>query len=980
MRYKGKGGIQYDLEAKPFAQGGEGQVFNIVGKPNLVAKLYKDTISIGDRERKLNVMVTYPPDKSVLNQIAWPVDVLYNGNTFIGFVMPKLKINEDLNVIYEYGSSAKYPNIPWSNKIIIAKNLCAVLNAVHEAGHACGDLNPKNISVDPNTGHIVFVDTDSYHIQDGGNTYRCCVGIPEYLPVEIQRKMKGGLSTAALPTFSKNTDNFALAVHIFQLLMNGVHPFSCAVLPSQVSVAFPQPSDNIIKGQFPFMQKVQGITIPKFAPPINILPVEIQNLFKRAFIDGHTNPNKRPSPVEWFTALSKLEKTLKTCSKVSHHEYYNNLSSCPWCDANNKFNQGIQVATIPSLTQSTIKQSMKPAYVPAPSYNSSSRSTYSNTPSTQASGSYAGTYQGSYNLSRRSSVGNKKKIIISIVIVLLIIIGIVVGVTVGTNSNNSNQKVYLSTPSSISVSNGVLTWGSVDSASSYTVKVNGVEQQVSSNSYILDSSFEAGTYTISVKAKGATDNIIASDYSTEITVVKPSVSTNVAIHNGEVSWSPVSGYTKYKVYSNNTVIATVNTTSYSLTDNADKLSSGDNVIGIVVSGDNVNTIDSNLSSTVLISKLKAPLNVSINDDTVSWQSVSNSTGYVLSITGDITKDISIDAGTTSYYLLGQLSKGNYSINVKAIGNGNTTLTSSASNACTYNLLETIIKVSTAQDLINIGNDLTAKYLMQNDIDISGSAWTPIGSIANRFTGALIGNGYSISGLTLTSRDTKGAGFFGVIGESGKVSNVTFTNVNISGGSTGYIGAVAGINYGTIFDVTVEGTVGVSNVGDNIGGLVARSFGSMYNCTNKATVKGGTNVGGIAGNFEFASANMSFNNCFNLGNVTGQTKVGGVVGYLRVSRLVYISKLSNTASVSSSGKYSGGIIGYTEGISGQTGNYESCVNSGNVTALDYAAGCFGYVGSYINITISNPADPTKECSNTGVITTKNGSNKGNIKSN
>lgn len=370
MRYKGKGGIQYDLEAKPFAQGGEGQVFNIVGKPNLVAKLYKDTISIGDRERKLNVMVTYPPDKSVLNQIAWPVDVLYNGNTFIGFVMPKLKINEDLNVIYEYGSSAKYPNIPWSNKIIIAKNLCAVLNAVHEAGHACGDLNPKNISVDPNTGHIVFVDTDSYHIQDGGNTYRCCVGIPEYLPVEIQRKMKGGLSTTALPTFSKNTDNFALAVHIFQLLMNGVHPFSCAVLPSQVSVAFPQPSDNIIKGQFPFMQKVQGITIPKFAPPINILPVEIQDLFKRAFIDGHTNPDKRPSPVEWFTALSKLEKTLKTCSKVSHHEYYNSLSSCPWCDANNKFNQGIQVAATTPLAQSTIKQSMKLAYVPAPNYKS----------------------------------------------------------------------------------------------------------------------------------------------------------------------------------------------------------------------------------------------------------------------------------------------------------------------------------------------------------------------------------------------------------------------------------------------------------------------------------------------------------------------------------------------------------------------------------------------------------------------------------
>ena len=363
MIYKGKGGIEYNLNSSPFAQGGEGMIFDILGKPNLVAKLYKNGLNNIEKEKKLIAMVDNPPDKNVMDQISWPVDVLYDYNkTFVGFIMHKLKINEELNVIYEYGDSAKYPDTPWSSKIVIAKNLCVVLNAVHEAGHVVGDLNPKNISVDPSTGHVIFVDTDSYHIEDSGVVYRCNVGMPEYLPVEIQNKMKGGLSSCPLPTFSEHTDNFALAVHIFQLLMNSCHPFSCRVLPSQASVAFPQPTDNILNGVFPFMQPKAGTAIPIFAPGIDVLPKEIQEMFKRAFIEGHTNPSRRPNPVEWHTALTKLEKELVKCKKIGHHVYYKKLNNCPWCEVDAKFGKGVSTSSSMPIVQSTIKQGMKPAY------------------------------------------------------------------------------------------------------------------------------------------------------------------------------------------------------------------------------------------------------------------------------------------------------------------------------------------------------------------------------------------------------------------------------------------------------------------------------------------------------------------------------------------------------------------------------------------------------------------------------------------
>ena len=427
MIYKGKGGKHYNLENTPFAQGGEGRVFNIIGEPQKVAKLYKHGLNDTIKERKLLVMVSNPPAQSVMSQIAWPLDVLYdNNNLFVGFVMPKLPINEDLNVIYEYGLSAKYQNVPWGNKIIIAKNLCAVLDAVHEAGHVVGDLNPKNISVDPQTGHIVFVDTDSYHIEDNGSVYRCNVGMPEYLPVEIQRKMKGGLSTAALPTFTKDTDNFALAIHIFQLLMNGTHPFSCRVLPSQSSVVFPQPSDNILNGDCPFINPKSGTAIPVFAPPLSILPKEMQDLFKRAFVAGHTNPSKRPSPEEWYVSLTNLEKHLKKCPKIAYHEFYSGLTQCPWCKADQDFTKSINSANKIPMKQSTISKGMTPVTAPTPT-KSVPRAVIQTSPSYTYGGAYAGTYSGGYargygGASKRRY--GKKKILIIILVVIFAIIAI----------------------------------------------------------------------------------------------------------------------------------------------------------------------------------------------------------------------------------------------------------------------------------------------------------------------------------------------------------------------------------------------------------------------------------------------------------------------------------------------------------------------------------------------------------------------------
>ena len=337
MKLRGIRG-EYSLMFPAIKAGGEGEIFDLIGNPKLVAKKFKPDKVSTDKENKLMTMINNPPDTSVQDQIAWPQDVLYDGWQFVGFTMRKLAFEVDLNVVYEYGSTSKYPNMSWENRIIIAGNLCAVLYSVHLAGHVCGDFNPKNISVDTSNGQIVLLDTDSFHIFNG--KYRCSVGRQEYLPAEVQVKMLGGsdLATAQLPTFTKESDNFALAIHIFQLLMNGVHPFSCSVVP-KVSIVKPEPSDNIIKGKFPFMQKQPGIKIPPYAPPFDSLPPYLQELFKRAFIDGHNDPCQRPAPEEWHSALQRLRNRLASCSIIPHHQYYDALTTCPFCEADERYNK-----------------------------------------------------------------------------------------------------------------------------------------------------------------------------------------------------------------------------------------------------------------------------------------------------------------------------------------------------------------------------------------------------------------------------------------------------------------------------------------------------------------------------------------------------------------------------------------------------------------------------------------------------------------
>ena len=215
---------------------------------------------------------------------------------------------------------------------------------------------------------------------------------------------------------------------------------------------------------------------------------------------------------------------------------------------------------------------------------------------------------------------------------------------------------------------------------------------------------------------------------------------------------------------------------------------------------------------------------------------------------------------------------------------------------------TIIK--TADDLQALKDNLSGKYILMNDIDLSGYNWTAIGTKTNPFSGELNGNGHVIKNLQVDDAAGNGIGLFGVI-DGANVSNVGLENA----------------------DINVQNAVGI------LAGAAEASI--ITNCYSTGSVRGAGWVGGLIGQITNAT---TINNCFSTANVTGtSSQIGGLVGRLDSS-----SVSNSYAEGSVLGKiFVGGLIGNSVGISNISFSYAL----GDVKADDNVGGLLGYLDDH-----------------------------------
>ena len=220
------------------------------------------------------------------------------------------------------------------------------------------------------------------------------------------------------------------------------------------------------------------------------------------------------------------------------------------------------------------------------------------------------------------------------------------------------------------------------------------------------------------------------------------------------------------------------------------------------------------------------------------------------------------------------------------------------------------------------------------------SWIPIGNYSNRWEGNMDGQGHTISNLYIKTAQ-KNVGFFGYTNDGATIQDLIFDNAKVENVSTtnkkaNYTGILAGYAYGdspshikgikTTNNCTVIGQ-------DNTGGIVGGADINLENCENHSSVKGKSQVGGIAG--ECYERNIK--RCTNYGTVENNANsyyVSGIIG------LAYRTSIEDCANY---GKITGCYAGGIAGIMMQNTSIQNVFSYGDVTKTNGNSGIIiGYV--------------------------------------
>jgi len=300
--------------------------------PGFVAKIYHHPTPA--RFPKIEAMIANPPHDPMGGKggghtsFAWPVDLLCTADRRrepVGFLMPEVAWTESLAEISNPRDRLRTrPAFHWGALHRVARNLASAMGALHERGYVIGDVNESNVLV-TREALVTTVDTDSFQVPDARTKaiYRCTVGREPFIPPELQDSDLSQLDR------SPEHDLFGLGVLLFQLLMEGNHPFSGVPRGSEDPLPL---GGRIRAGQFPYGFGAKTSDPPPLAPPFALTDPEVQALFRRCFEDGHRNPQLRPDAHAWQSALERAEASLTICASHPQHHYGKHLRTCPWCE------------------------------------------------------------------------------------------------------------------------------------------------------------------------------------------------------------------------------------------------------------------------------------------------------------------------------------------------------------------------------------------------------------------------------------------------------------------------------------------------------------------------------------------------------------------------------------------------------------------------------------------------------------------------
>jgi len=236
-------------------------------------------------------------------------------------------------------------------------------------------------------------------------------------------------------------------------------------------------------------------------------------------------------------------------------------------------------------------------------------------------------------------------------------------------------------------------------------------------------------------------------------------------------------------------------------------------------------------------------------------------------------------------------------------------------------------ITTYAGLVAIADDLTADYVLGNDIEASGENFTPLGT----FTGTWDGQGYKIKNLTITisGAGTQKGALFTV--NQGTIENLGLEDCVISVTSTGSNAYAGGITHendnGAIRNCYTTGTI------------TAISQGALYWADAGGICTWNENTGEIA-------------YCYSTATITATSARHAAGGGLIAFNMAAICESYATGNVTATSSYSDGgtatvQVGGFATFNGYTawgdGTITDCYAKGNVSAT---GGTANYAGGFV----------------------------------
>ncbi len=313
--------------------GAAGKIYASIDHPEYVAKIFHDRNKSKTNREKLEAMLENKPniepivkEGKTYVQIAWPEAVLEDEEGFcVGYLMPFINTNDAVSLDHLMQKAVRqkqHLSESYEDRINAAFNITAMVASLHQCGHYIIDLKPTNVSVYKENMAVAMFDCDGFSIKGPDTRYPAEYVSEEYIYPEGMKQNPEDMG--------EEQDKFALAVIIFRLLNNGIHPFAGS--PRKKDGPMLDIQTRIEQYHYPCGIWLDSYQAPNPYSMHEYFSSETLKLFDRAFMKN----GKRPSAKEWYIHLQKLSKTLKKCKKNPNHAYFT-AKGCGLCAMEEKF-------------------------------------------------------------------------------------------------------------------------------------------------------------------------------------------------------------------------------------------------------------------------------------------------------------------------------------------------------------------------------------------------------------------------------------------------------------------------------------------------------------------------------------------------------------------------------------------------------------------------------------------------------------------